>query len=133
MRNDRQDQRTDRQETRQEQRTERQGTRQEQRTDRQGQRQDAVNDYHGDYHHDEHWDGYHGDYWGAVAVGTAAAVTAYAIGTTITATSFASLPCTSTTVVVGGVSYYQCGGTWYQPAYAASGVTYVVVNAPPGY
>jgi len=33
-------------------------------------------------------------------------------------------------VVVNGMSYYQCGSTWYQPRYAGSQVTYVVVNPP---
>jgi hypothetical protein len=36
-------------------------------------------------------------------------------------------------VVAGGVTYYQCGTAWYQPAYADGGVTYVVVNPPAGY
>jgi hypothetical protein len=31
------------------------------------------------------------------------------------------------------VSYSDCGGTWYQPAYSGGDVTYVVVDAPPGY
>ena len=35
-----------------------------------------------------------------------------------------------TPVVVNGVTYYQCGSTWYQPAYQGSQVTYVVVNPP---
>jgi hypothetical protein len=134
VRSDRQEGRTERQGTRQEQRTERQGTRQEQRTDRQGQRQTAVNEaYDNRYHDHDDWDDDWDDYWGAAAVGAAVAVTAYAIGTTITASAFAALPCTSTTIVAGGVTYYQCGTTWYQPAYSGGGVTYVVVNPPAGY
>jgi hypothetical protein len=36
--------------------------------------------------------------------------------------------CPMTPVIVGGYTYYQCGSTWYQPAYQGSQVTYVVVN-----
>jgi hypothetical protein len=37
-----------------------------------------------------------------------------------------------TPVIVGGYTYYyyQCGSTWYQPAYQGSQVTYAVVNPP---
>jgi hypothetical protein len=38
-----------------------------------------------------------------------------------------------TNVVVNGITYSQCGSTWYQPTYSGADVTYVVVNAPPGY
>jgi hypothetical protein len=31
------------------------------------------------------------------------------------------------------VSYYNCGGTWYNRGYQGGNVTYIVVNAPPGY
>ena len=44
-----------------------------------------------------------------------------------------SLPCTPATVVVNGVSYYQCGATWYNQAYSGDSVTYVTVTPPPGY
>ena len=63
-----------------------------------------------------------------VAVGAAVAV-----GTAITASAFSAQTCTPTTVVVGNVSYYSCGGTWYTRQYSGGNVTYVVVNAPPGY
>jgi hypothetical protein len=33
-------------------------------------------------------------------------------------------------MVVNGVSYQQCGSSWYQPQYVGSQVTYVVVNPP---
>lgn len=32
--------------------------------------------------------------------------------------------------MVSGLSYYQCGSTWYQPATQGSQVTYIVVNPP---
>jgi len=57
----------------------------------------------------------------AAAIGTAAAVTAAAIGSVAY-----SLPpgCSPYSV------YYNCGGVYYQPQYSGSDVTYVVVNNP---
>jgi hypothetical protein len=60
-----------------------------------------------------------------VAFGTAAAVTAAAIGSIAY-----SVPPSCVPVAVNGLTYQQCGGTWYQPQYAGSQVTYVVVNPP---
>jgi hypothetical protein len=60
-----------------------------------------------------------------VATTAAVAGTAIAVGTVVH-----SVPPSCTTTVVGNVAYKQCGGTWYQPRYAGSEVTYVVV-APP--
>jgi len=31
---------------------------------------------------------------------------------------------------VNGFAYQQCGSTWYQPQFAGTTTTYVVVNAP---
>ena len=36
------------------------------------------------------------------------------------------------TVVRGGVSYYYCGGVWYQPVYQGTTVVYVVNEVEPG-
>jgi hypothetical protein len=55
------------------------------------------------------------------------------VGTTLTVASWNALTCTRTSVIVDDVTYYSCGGTWYQPAYSGDSVTYIVVNAPPGY
>lgn len=55
------------------------------------------------------------------------------IGGTLTLASFSSLTCTTTTVVVGGVTYYRCGNDWYQRAYRSSEVVYIIVEAPSGY
>ena len=41
-----------------------------------------------------------------------------------------SLPPSCANRYYGGVSYSYCNGTWYQPQYAGSSVTYVVVNQP---
>jgi hypothetical protein len=57
----------------------------------------------------------------------------YRVGATLTAVTFRSLTCTSTVVVVNGVTYYSCGGTWYSRGYQTGSVTYIVVNAPPGH
>ena len=68
----------------------------------------------------------HYDSWGH-PLATAAAVTATAIAV---GTIVASLPPSCTTVVTAGVTYQNCGGTFYQPMYQGSSVQYVVVNAP---
>lgn len=85
---------------------------------------DVHNDWHGgDYGHwDDHY--YH-------PVATAAAVTAAAVVTSAVVGSIVySVPPSCSTVVVNGISYSQCGSTWYQPRYAGSSVQYVVVNSP---
>ena len=75
---------------------------------------------------DRNWNGggygYHPVARGA-AWGAAAAVTAAAIGSMAYALPTGCSPW-------GG--YYSCGGTWYQPQYSGSDVTYVVVNDPSG-
>jgi hypothetical protein len=77
------------------------------------------------YHY--HWD----DRWGwGFAAGAASALT---IGAVLSASDFADQPCTPTTVVVEGVTYYRCDSTWYTRAYQGGDVTYVVVGPPPGY
>jgi hypothetical protein len=61
----------------------------------------------------------------------AAAVTAAAVATAAVVGSMANtLPPSCTTVAYGGVSYSQCGSTWYQSQYAGTSVQYTVV-APP--
>ena len=68
----------------------------------------------------------HYDHWGH-PLATAAAVTATAIAV---GTIVHSLPPSCTTVVTAGVTYQNCGGTFYQPMYQGTNVQYVVVNAP---
>lgn len=72
-------------------------------------------------HHPDDW--YHP--WAAAAVISTATVTAIAIGTSV-----ASVPKTCVPVLINGVSYQQCGSTWYQPQYVGTTVQYVVVVAP---
>ena len=61
---------------------------------------------------------------GAVAAGVVAGAI---VGTAIAASA---LPPACSAVIVNGVTYQNCGGAWYQPQYAGSQVTYIVVNPP---
>ena len=74
---------------------------------------------------------------GAVIAGTAAvvggAISSASTPSYTTYNYYNTLPCTATTVVAGGVTYYQCGSTWYNQAYSGDSVTYVTVAPPPGY
>jgi hypothetical protein len=64
-------------------------------------------------------------------VARAAVATAAVVGTAaIVGSAVRTLPPSCSSVVVGNVAYQQCGSTWYQPQYAGSQVTYVVVNPP---
>jgi hypothetical protein len=60
-----------------------------------------------------------------LAVAGAVAVTAAVVGSVTP-----SIPPSCTPVMSGGVTYQQCGSTWYQPQYAGTSVTYVVTNPP---
>ncbi len=55
----------------------------------------------------------------------------YGVGTSITVVTYDSLSCTRTSSSVGGVTYYECGGVWYNRVYTGGSVNYVIVNAPP--
>ena len=57
----------------------------------------------------------------------------YRVGASLSAASFRSLQCASSTVVVNGVTYHNCGSSWYQRGYSSGSVTYIVVNAPAGH
>lgn len=72
-----------------------------------------VNNRHGHRH-----GGYH-----PVATGVAIGVTAAVIGSIVY-----SLPSGCTTVIRAGISYRQCGSTWYEPRYSGNNVSYVVVE-----
>ncbi|MFC3079973.1 pentapeptide repeat-containing protein [Phenylobacterium terrae] len=60
-----------------------------------------------------------------VAFGTAAAVSAAAVGSMIY-----SLPPACVATPYRGYTYYSCNGVWYQPRYQGTTVTYVVVTKP---
>ena len=62
---------------------------------------------------------------------TAAAVTAAAMTTAAVVGSVVhSLPPSCSAINVNGITYQQCGSTWYQPQFAGTTVNYVVVNSP---
>lgn len=65
------------------------------------------------------------DHYHPVATAAAVATTAAVIGSMVY-----SIPPSCSSMVVNGVSYQQCGSSWYQPQYVGSQVTYVVVNPP---
>jgi hypothetical protein len=78
---------------------------------------------------------YHGGgYYGGCCyhpVAVAAAVTATAMVTAAVVGSVVnSVPPSCTTVIVNGLAYQQCGSTWYQPQFAGTTTTYIVVNPP---
>jgi hypothetical protein len=70
---------------------------------------------------DEHWH----PAAGAAAVATGAAAGAVAVGSMVYA-----LPGACTSSVINGITYYQCGSSWYQPRFYGTAVSYVVVRAP---
>jgi hypothetical protein len=78
---------------------------------------------------------YGGGYYGGGCcyhpVATAAAVTAARVATVAVVGSMVnSLPPSCSAVSVNGLTYQQCGSTWYQPQFVGSSTTYVVVTAP---
>lgn len=91
---------------RQEHRDEIREDRQEHLKDAREDRQDFIDDERDDYY-DDHY------HYGGVAYVTYA-------------------PC-STTVVVGGSTYYHCSSTWYSRGYQGGEVVYIVTSAPAGY
>ena len=64
-------------------------------------------------------------------VGTAAAITAAAVGTAMVVGAIVNtLPPSCTAIAANGVTYQKCGSTYYQPQFSGGNATYVVVNAP---
>jgi hypothetical protein len=74
--------------------------------------------------HRDYYDGWD-DHWHPVAAAAAVTATAMAVGAIVN-----SIPPSCSSVVVSGVSYSQCGSTWYRPQYTGTTVQYVVVTAP---
>jgi hypothetical protein len=69
--------------------------------------------------------------WYGHPAATAAAVTAATITTAAVVGSIVhSIPPSCSAVVVNGLTYQNCGSTWYQPQYVGTSVQYIVV-APP--
>jgi hypothetical protein len=75
-------------------------------------------------------DNYYGGVYRGGAPLAAAAVTGAVIGSTMTAASFSTISSDCGYISMDGVTYYQCGPTWYQPTYQGDQVIYVVVKAP---
>ena len=78
---------------------------------------------------------YGGGYYGGGCcyhpVATAAAVTAATVATAAVVGSMVNtLPPSCSAVSVNGLTYQQCGSTWYQPQFVGSSTSYVVVTAP---
>jgi len=65
------------------------------------------------------------DHWHPVAGVVAVAATAAVVGSVVH-----SVPPSCVPVMINGMTYQQCGSTWYQPQYVGSTVQYVVI-APP--
>jgi hypothetical protein len=61
----------------------------------------------------------------ATAATAAAVTTAAAVGSVVN-----SIPPSCTAVSVDGLTYQQCGSSWYQPGFSGSAVTYEVVDPP---
>jgi len=59
-----------------------------------------------------------------------AAVAAVAITAAIIGSTVQTLPPACSMVVVNGITYQQCGSTWYQPQFVSGATTYVVIAAP---
>ena len=68
---------------------------------------------------------YHSGVGVAAAVATTAVVTAAVVGSRVN-----TLPPNCATVIANGVTYQQCGGSYYQPQFSGGNTTYVVVNQP---
>jgi len=73
-----------------------------------------------------------GGYYGGCCyhpVAVAAAVTATAVVTAAVVGSIVhSVPPSCSTVIVNGLTYQQCGSTWYQPQFSGTTTTYIVIE-----
>ncbi|MFO7496108.1 MAG: hypothetical protein R6X05_10815 [Desulfobacterales bacterium] len=101
-------------------------------------REDRQDFYEDEYHGgdwDDHWHD-DGDVAAAFVVGAAVGVTAGAVAAASQPTYVShvtTLPCAGTAVVANGVTYYQCGATWYSRGYQGSSIVYMVTGPPPGF
>lgn len=66
--------------------------------------------------------GWYDPVWAGVVVG---ATTALAIGSVVS-----SVPANCVPVLINGLTYQQCGNTWYKPEYVGVQLQYVVVPPP---
>jgi hypothetical protein len=110
-RQDRSDQRQDNMDERQDKRQDRNDQRQENIDERQDFRQDVYDDRREYYDDRNEW---YEDRWRRRAF--------------VTAASWSRMNCAYTTVIVNGITYYDCGGVRYERVYRGSEVTYIIVN-----
>lgn len=75
-----------------------------------------VNRGHNNHHHH--------NVGAAVAVGIA---TGIVVGSIVAAST---MPPSCVTTIINGITYRQCGNTWYQPQQSGTQVNYIVVNPP---
>ncbi|UVE16220.1 hypothetical protein NVV93_11360 [Pseudomonas sp. LS44] len=68
---------------------------------------------------------YYGWYDPIVAGVVVGATTAMVVGSVVS-----SVPANCVPVLVNGLTYQQCGSTWYQPQYVGMQLQYVVVTPP---
>ncbi|MBN3858644.1 MULTISPECIES: DUF6515 family protein [unclassified Paraburkholderia] len=74
---------------------------------------------------------YNGGWYNDHPVATAAAVTGAVVATAAVVGSIVhTLPPSCSAINVNGVTYQQCGSTYYQPQYSGTTVQYIVVNPP---
>ena len=110
---------------------EKQDSRQQAASNRQEDRQDYGKNSREDWQEygDDRYGGYGGRYYGG-SYPTGGVAAGMVIGATLTAAAFNAQKSSCSSVAVNGITYQQCGSTWYQPSYQGGDVTYIVVNAP---
>ena len=79
-----------------------------------------------DWDWDDHYDGCCYNGWGLGA----AAITGAAIGAAAVGSTYYALPPDCVVTVVNGITYNNCGGTWYEPQFNGTSTTYIVVDPP---
>ncbi len=55
------------------------------------------------------------------------------VGAALTISVFRSLTCGVQRIIVNGIVYYRCGGTWYRRGNQGGDIVYIVIKAPAGY
>ena len=109
------------------------GERQDGLSERQDDRQKSIKKQQDKYWNNRHharedWQNFYEDNY--FYSGRYAASWVVGVGFLYTAVAFAALPHHSTVVVVHDVTYYHCGGVYYQQVSHQGNVTYVVVESP---
>ena len=91
---------------------------------------------------DDDWDGCCDDDWdegeallvGAVVGGAVVAIAESSDDDYVQSTApISALPCAPAVQAINGITYYNCGSSWYNQVYSSGGVTYIAVQPPQGY